>query len=111
MNYNLRVEMERVNGKVVTQVEVSGVGRAGRERFDSPDFDSALVTLKETHDKLLGGVSQYHTNSQPAPDPAPEPKKVKDVQAAKPKAADPKKPDGVVAKAKAAARKFAKPKD
>lgn len=106
MHYNLRVEMERINGKVVSQIEVSGVGRCGRERIDSPDFDAALKDLKAAHDKLLGSVTEYHTNSQPVQDPAPEPKKVKDVQAApvneaQSKAAAPKK----------TARKFAKPKD
>lgn len=82
MHYNLRVEMERINGKVVTQIEVSGVGRCGRERLDSPDFDAALKDLKAAHDKLLGGVSDYHSNSHAPAAPAPAPKPVKDVQAA-----------------------------
>lgn len=67
MNYNLRVSMERINGNVVTQLEVSSIGRARRRMITSPDFDAAMADLKLGHDALLEEIAAYNR-----PAPAPE---------------------------------------
>jgi hypothetical protein len=68
MNYNLRVSMERINGNVVTQLEVSSIGRARRRMITSPDFDAAMADLKLGHDALLEEIAAYN---RPAPVEAP----------------------------------------
>lgn len=79
MNYNLKVEMERINGNVVSNIEVSSAGLARRTRIVSADFDKALGDLKVKHGELLTQLETFHAPaSAPAPETSPP--------AAKPKA-------------------------
>lgn len=91
MNYNLKVEMERRNGVVISQIEVSGVGRAGRKVFNAPTFKAALAQLQKEHDTLLGHVEAYHkpaVETRAAPAQAPAPAKAKAEKKATPRRKD-----------------------
>ena len=69
MNYNLRVSMERMNNKVVTQLEVSTIGRARRRVINSPDFDQAMIDLRREHDALLAEINDYNRPAPAAAEP------------------------------------------
>ncbi|WP_298800132.1 hypothetical protein [uncultured Devosia sp.] len=69
MQHNSKVEIERVNGKYVSQIEVSSIGRAGRKRLVADTFHEALKQVAGAHDELLGHVETFHKASQPAPVP------------------------------------------
>lgn len=76
MNYNFRLEMERVRNVFVSQVEVASVGIARRKRIESPDFDTAIKDVKKAHDDALAEVQAYFSRSTPAA-PATHPSEVK----------------------------------
>ena len=64
MNYNCRVEIERVNGKFVTQVEISNYGRAKRSRHSAETMDDALAIVAKAHND---GLAEIEAFLRPAP--------------------------------------------
>lgn len=85
MNYNLRIEVERVNGKFVAQVEVSGCGKCSRSRTVYSEFDEMMEGVADTYAQGIKAISAYNapppveenapekvaaTEDEPAPDTA-----------------------------------------
>ena len=83
MNYNMRVEIERVNGVFIVQVEMSNAGRAKRNRVTAVTLEEALAAVTTSYEDGMKEMEAFLNPPLvvdiPAPVPAP-----KDVQPATP---------------------------
>lgn len=73
VNYNMKVEIERVNGVWVTQVEMANYGRARRITVRLEDLGEALKQVAEFHDENLTEMENFLIGSQPDNLPAQPP--------------------------------------
>lgn len=103
MNYNVKVNIERFNGKYNSTVELSGPGRSGVKRSSTSNFDECLAATKAHHDELLAHVEAYHNPPELVAQRAAE--EAAKAEAEKNAAAEAKKAAAKAAKKPAAAKK------
>jgi len=70
MNYNCRVEIERVNGKFVVQFEISNYGRARRSRHSAETMGDVLAIVAKAHDDGLAEIEAFLRPAQAVAEPA-----------------------------------------
>lgn len=60
MNYNARIQAERINGNFTAEVEVSGTGRNSRKHIVAETFDDLMAQIKDAHDSGVRQLEEYH---------------------------------------------------
>lgn len=102
MNYNMRVEIERVNGNFIVQVELSNAGRAKRNRLTATSLDDALAAVRDSYDVGMKEMEAFLNPPVAQVEPAPT-VAAKDVQPATESKGAPKKAAAPTTKRKFAA--------